>query len=278
MRSRLIRALSASIALLVPIQAGAGIIVLSDRVGPSSERVLVRYEGYPDWGSCNINNFWCLRTTVTIHVTPCPPGVPCVAGKHTITMGAFQTTSLTLEMNTNYSFTGTAKVEVGYVNTDPCTYSCTANSNLAPASYQTAAGPIQWSISPVSEDATTVVVDVVLENNHATTCMGAGCAVREQTLVIEPCALDVDQTGPHCSGPSTQFPGYNGATHRVTLLKGAAYTFSGGASVRGFRPEMGGGCFEPHCSWVGEVQPVQFTGTLATEAKTWGAVKALYRR
>jgi hypothetical protein len=41
---------------------------------------------------------------------------------------------------------------------------------------------------------------------------------------------------------------------------------------------MGGGCFEPHCYWVGEVQPVQFTGTLATEAKTWGAVKALYRR
>lgn len=133
-----------------PAFATGQILVVSDHLTPTAETVLVSYRGQLSFGSCRDFNFWCWRTTVTIRVTPFPPGVPCVGGAYTITATPSSAiTPVTLEFGTTYSFSGQSKLEVGYVNVNPCTYSCSSTSNLGTTSYHTADGPLHWEITPL---------------------------------------------------------------------------------------------------------------------------------
>jgi hypothetical protein len=268
--------------LIIPVFAAADVEIYSEGVNASGEQVIVSYTGPFNYGPCASAGARCQRFSATIHVTPCPPGVPCVGGSHTFTVGdPSEQVPFLLEFGTTYTFTGDWKREIGYVPfPEPCVYTCLATGSLGSTSYHSIDGQPYWQITPVSSDENTMVVDAVLKNFNVTSCLWFSCGVREHVLTIEPCILEIDGETANCiNGKYSRIYGAL-APHRITLLQDQVYTFGGSAIFRGLAPEMGSGsCAVPSgCEWVGTNRAVEFNATpLATTPSTWGSVKAMYR-
>jgi len=251
---------------------------------PTTETVVVKVNVYENGGECpNAGPSPCIFRLITIHVTPCPIGSPCVNGAYEFTYVGYNqyTTLLTLERGQKYTFTGQVSSSLGLPESGPCNSICTFLQPITTFEYTGGQDPPPpaWDVVQDHIENNLMWVNVRLLNPYLTgpcTSESGPCGgLQSVHLNITPCPVQILNWSAGCRSV------YNTPVEtvfHVALEIGKSYTISGGQYTYGMTEELHGGCVPTNCEYDNPAANKTFDTTLvATRPITWGAVKSMYR-
>jgi hypothetical protein len=251
---------------------------------PTTETVVVKVNVYENGGECpNAGPNPCILRMITIHVTPCPIGSPCINGAYEFTYVGYSqyTTLLTLERGQKYTFTGQVSSNLGLPEAGPCNSICTFLQPITTLEYTGGQDPPPptWDVVQDHIENNLMWVNVRLLNPYltgpCTSELGPCTGLQSARLNITPCPVQILNWGQGCG---SAYGAPVETVFHVALEIGKSYTISGGQHTYGLTEELHGGCVESGCEYDNPAANKTFDATLvATRPITWGAVKSMYR-
>ena len=224
----------------------------------------------------------CREERVTLWVTPCPPGQPCMNGLYTYTeLAAYTATEMTLNLlnGETYTFSGTFWDHGS--SGGQCSWNCEHSEYLPAVEFYVPMAPV-WDIQPVSSSIDTVWVDARFSDVDC--APNASCSYEYSRYAIWPCPLAVLGNNPNseCANGALSYrlSSYNSSPPlvRLALQAGVKYTFAGHMTRTAYCSYNSNPCGKVCCDLLAHATIREYTpAPVAVAPVTWGRVKSMYR-
>lgn len=245
----------------------------------SSVKVVINHGDQCGWPPCR-------EERITLWVTPCPPGQPCMNGLYTYTeLGVNTAADITLDLlnGETYTFSGTFW-EHGSSSSE-CNWNCESASYMSAVEFFVPTPPV-WDIQTVSTSVDTVWVDARFSDVDCAPSSACGFVSQYARYAVWPCPLAIVGADPNssfeCANGALSYRIWNNdppPTVRLALKAGVTYTFAGHMTKTAYCPYNNNPCGKICCDILAHATQRQFTPTtVAVAPVTWGRVKSMYRQ